>query len=187
MEIDRTLYLFLNSFAEKNFYLDFFFYFFASLLPYLIIIFFGYFLIRNWKKNIIFVVEVFFTAFFAKYALVELLRYLFPRSRPFLVLEEAKLLLPYKESMSFPSVHTAFLFAIATIVYFYNKKAGYFLFALSFLGAIGRVYLGIHWPADVFAGALVGVLSALIISEVFNLIKKRLDNPNRLKSSKKKR
>ncbi len=174
MEIDKTIYLFFNGFTEKTFYLDFFFYFFASLLPYLIIAFFGYFLLRNWRKNAFFVGEVFFAAFFARYGLVELLRYLFPRIRPFQVLEEANLLLPYKESMSFPSGHTAFIFAIATIVYFYNKKIGYFLLGISLIGAIGRVYLGIHWPTDVFAGALVGVLSAIIVSEVVILIKKKM-------------
>ncbi len=166
MNIDATIYLFLNEFAGKEFFLDFTFYFFASILPYLFIFFFLFLFLRNWKKYGWFVGEVLFTGFFARYALVELGRYFFPRVRPFQVLEEASLLLPYKESLSFPSGHTAFLFGISTAVYFYNKKAGVILYALSFIGGVSRVFMGIHWPLDIVAGALTGILGGIIISEI---------------------
>ena len=67
---------------------------------------------------------------------------------------------------SFPSGHAAFYFAIATIVYFYNKKAGLGFFLASFLISISRVFVGIHWPADIMAGALVGIFSGWLIIKI---------------------
>ncbi len=174
MNIDKVIFLFLNQFAGTNFYLDFSFYFFASILSCLFIIILFLFLIRNVKKNGWFVGEALFTGFLARYGLSEILRYFFPRTRPFFVLEEVKLLLPYKESLSFPSGHTAFLFAVSTIIFFYNKKLGIFLFALSFIGGVSRAIMGIHWPGDIFAGALVGVFAGIVVSEIARLIRKKL-------------
>ncbi len=174
MNIDKAIFLLINQFAGRYFYLDFFFYFFAVLLPYLIIFFLIFFFLRNIKKNGWLAGEALFAGFFARYALIEVLRYFFPRIRPFQAIEEANLLLPYKESLSFPSGHTAFLFAISTVVFFYNKKAGIFLYIVSFIGGGARIFTGIHWPADIFAGALVGVFTGLLINGIANVIKRKL-------------
>ena len=174
MIIDQKIFLFINQFAGQNFYIDTLFYFFSSIVPYLFILFLVFFLLRNIKSYGWLTAEALFAGFFARYALVELVRHLVPRARPFLVLEEAKLLLPYKETMSFPSGHTAFLFGISTIVYFYNKKVGAFLYAISAMGAMARIFMGMHWPADVFVGALVGVFAGIVISEISNFLKKSL-------------
>ncbi len=174
MIIDQTLFLFINQFAEQNFYIDILFYFFSIIVPYLFILFLGFFFLRNIKNYGWLTVEALFAGFFARYALVEIVRYFVPRSRPFLILEEAKLLLPYKETMSFPSGHTAFLFGISTVIYLYNKKIGAFLYAISSMAAMARVFMGIHWPVDVFVGALVGVVTGLFVSEIGSVIKKNL-------------
>ncbi len=174
MNIDQTLFLFLNGFTGRYFYLDFFFYFFATVVPYIIVFLFLFFLIRNRKKNGWFVGEVLFTGFFARYALVELVRYFFPRIRPFQVLEDVNLLLPYKETLSFPSGHTAFLFGISTAVYFYNKNVGIALYIFSIMMGVSRVFAGVHWPTDVFAGALVGILAGLVVSEVSRFVRKKI-------------
>ncbi len=68
---------------------------------------------------------------------------------------------------SFPSAHTAFAFAIATFVYHYFKGAGRLLFSLAFLVGISRIYVGVHFPLDVFVGALVGIVVPWGIISVF--------------------
>ncbi len=175
MNIDQALLLFLNDFTGRYFYLDFFFYFFAAVVPYIIVFLFLFFLIRNWRKNGWFVGEVLLTGFFARYTLVELVRYFFPRIRPFQVLEDVNLLLPYKETLSFPSGHTAFLFGISTAVYFYNKNVGIVLYIFSFVMGVSRIFTGIHWPTDVLAGALVGIFAGIFVSEISRFVKRKVE------------
>jgi len=66
------------------------------------------------------------------------------------------LLVPKGGRWSLPSNHAANMVALATVVsYFYPKwKVG--LFSLAGLIALSRVYVGVHFPGDVMAGALVG-------------------------------
>ena len=76
------------------------------------------------------------------------------------------LLLSHEATSSFPSGHAAFYFALSTIIYFYNKKAGLLFLFASFLISISRVFVGIHWPFDIFAGAIVGIFSGWIILKI---------------------
>lgn len=70
---------------------------------------------------------------------------------------------------SFPSLHTAVAFAVATFVYHYSKKGGILLFVLAILIGFSRIFVGVHYPVDVIAGAGIGI----IISWVVVLIQKR--------------
>jgi undecaprenyl-diphosphatase len=174
MYIDKIIFLFLNGLTGKYFFLDFLFYFFAQISIYFLVFFFLFLLLRNWKKNGWFVGEAIFAGLFARLGLVEIIRYISPQLRPFKILEGVNLLVPAKESLSFPSGHTSFVFALSTIVYFYNKKIGIVFYAISFLMGISRIIVGIHWPTDIFVGILVGILSGIIVNEVFFLVKNKL-------------
>ncbi len=168
MSVDIYLFHLLNDLAESWFLLDFFFYFCAKILPYFLLLPFFYLLIKDYKKNLLFVGEAFLTAFLVRYAICEMIRSLVPRLRPYDFMDGVSLLVPFSDNLSLPSGHVSFLFALATVTYFYNKKMSIVLFALSSLVGISRVYVGVHWPSDIVAGALVGVLSGLI---VFHLVK----------------
>ena len=71
---------------------------------------------------------------------------------------------------SFPSEFAAVAFAFATPVWIENRKAGIAIGCLAFLWCFGRVYCGIHYPLDILAGALIGILTAFLVSKLLNKI-----------------
>ncbi len=176
MIVEEWILLFLNNFTGKYFYLDFSFFFLAHIFPYILVAPFIYLIARNYKKYGWFVGEVFFAGLFGKFVLGETIRYFFPRIRPFEIIEEINLLLPYKDSASYPSGHAVFFFAVSTVVYFHNKKIGIIFFILSSLIAISRIISGVHWPLDIFAGVLLGILSGIIARELVKFIRKENKN-----------
>jgi undecaprenyl-diphosphatase len=66
-----------------------------------------------------------------------------------------------------PSGHATLFFALSAVIYFYNKKLGIFCFISSTLIVLARVFGGIHWPSDVLAGAIIGILSGWLINKLF--------------------
>jgi len=66
---------------------------------------------------------------------------------------------------SFPSGHTTSVFALACLLtlHTHNRKTGLLYFALAALTGYSRIYLGHHFLQDVIAGALLGVLCALLV------------------------
>jgi len=110
-------------------------------------------------------------ALFVSNAIVYSLKFIIAEPRPFLTLPNVDLLVYENGSYSFPSGHTASSFAAAVVIglkYKFNfrgKSYGLIYPLLAFAGVIGfsRIYVGVHYPLDVAFGALIGVLSALIV------------------------
>lgn len=98
------------------------------------------------------------------FLLVYPLRLLFNRKRPYH--KEGAGITPFvkKETQhSFPSRHLACALAIATVFLPYSLWAGVCLSVLSIGMAYVRFALGLHYPSDLFAGALLGSLCGLPI------------------------
>lgn len=114
------------------------------------------------------------TALFITNIAVFLLKFLVAEPRPFLTLPNVELLVAENEIYSFPSGHTASSFAAATVIglkyKFKIKGKGYRLIypLLVFAAVIGfsRIYIGVHYPLDVIFGALIGIISALIVLKI---------------------
>ena len=92
----------------------------------------------------------------------KLLKPLFDRTRPYYVLDYEPLIPPVGDA-SFPSGHTAVSFAAATAIYAINKKWGIAAYAFAVLMGFSRLYLGVHFPLDVFCGAIVGTVAAKLV------------------------
>jgi len=73
-----------------------------------------------------------------------------------------KSLIP-ESGYSFPSGHMTFLFALVTTVFFINRRWGVYLGTASFVVGIARIFAGVHWPWDILGGAVVGILSGVVI------------------------
>ena len=100
-------------------------------------------------------------ALFARLVVKTAILSVYSRPRPFVSLPDIHPLiatLPYENLQSFPSGHAMFFFAIATVVFCFNKRIGLVAFIAAALMAIARVYVGVHWPSDVVGGAIIGAL-----------------------------
>lgn len=84
------------------------------------------------------------------------LKNLIGRIRPCNVLDDVNALIGCRSSYSFPSSHAVNNFAIA--VYFYRlfPKLKWILLISAGIVAFSRPYVGVHYPSDIFAGAIIG-------------------------------
>ena len=88
---------------------------------------------------------------------VENLKQLGARPRPFLQMADVRLLVGRGGSHAMPSSHAANWFAATAMVWFYYRRtAAFVLLPLAMLVSFSRIYNGVHYPSDVLAGALVG-------------------------------
>ena len=87
--------------------------------------------------------------------------------RPRPVLEGLPPLGGAPSSLSFPSAHATSSFAAAAALGRVEPRASAPLHALATAIAVGRPYLGMHYPSDVLAGALIGIALGLIVPLTF--------------------
>jgi undecaprenyl-diphosphatase len=73
---------------------------------------------------------------------------------------------PPSSTHSFPSGHSATSFACATVLASFAPRWRVPFFVLAALIAISRVYNGLHYPTDVVAGSLLGVLVGIAVLRV---------------------
>lgn len=105
-----------------------------------------------------------------------ILKNLIRRPRPFLEVPEIHLLIEKPLSYSFPSGHTAAAFAAAGILATMLKKYRAYVIALALLIAFSRIYLFVHYPADIIGGIIVGLICSKIVLYFFELVSGRLNS-----------
>jgi undecaprenyl-diphosphatase len=95
----------------------------------------------------------------------QVIGHLWTRPRPFMAHAGAvDLLTAPNPDPSFPSDHAAVAFAIAVAVLFVSRRVGLLFLTAAAAIAASRVALGVHYPSDVIAGALVGAGSAWFVA-----------------------
>jgi undecaprenyl-diphosphatase len=89
-----------------------------------------------------------------------LIKPLVGRVRPCYALEQVRLLIQQTDSPSFPSSHAANMTAMAVLFSIHYRRLWGVFVCLAVLVSYSRIYVGVHYPLDVMAGALVGLFSA---------------------------
>ena len=85
------------------------------------------------------------------------------RHRPFVDHPLAHNFLAHASDPGFPSDHATGAFAIAFALVLRDRVIGIVALVLALLLSFGRVALGVHYPSDVFAGAVLGLMAALLV------------------------
>lgn len=101
----------------------------------------------------------------------EIIKEITMRPRPFLSLDEARLLISAPSSYAFPSGHTTSSFAVASGLLLGTWRLlgrvpfwAWGSLALAAAISYSRLYVGVHWPTDVLAGIVLGVASGWVAS-----------------------
>ncbi|MED1467224.1 phosphatase PAP2 family protein [Bacillus salipaludis] len=90
---------------------------------------------------------------------VQFAKQIFPRKRPYLIIERTKFPSNPLQDHSFPSGHTTAIFSILTPYIFFIPSLALVLVPIGICVGVSRIYLGLHYPSDVLAGVLLGSLT----------------------------
>lgn len=98
------------------------------------------------------------------------------RQRPYKVLDDLNTFGIDMKDYSFPSGHTTASFCMATVISANYPQLLLFAMLFAFLIGISRIYLGVHFPSDVLAGAILGITCGLVVHYYFQWPVQLLDN-----------
>lgn len=131
------------------------------LFPFIIFVFWFWKFSDNLIDQRIFVLKS-VIAIFISLLISMILKFIFYKNRPFLVILN-KNFLTHTKTSSFPSNHASFVFTVSFCFLFWFKKwIGFFLFFLSFLIILARIFFGIHWPFDIIGSFLISLFSCFL-------------------------
>ena len=175
-ELDHRLFLWLNSF--HNSYFDAMMLFVSRkqswYLLYLMIVLL--ILKEDCKKGIKKIIGIIVAVTLSDQFCSSLLKPFFKRLRPCYDPDLQGLIHQVGDcggQFGFASSHAANSFALVVmLILFYRQKSPWMYFGLIWatLIAYSRIYLGVHFPADVLVGALVGTLFS---ASIFNIYRKK--------------
>ncbi|SET93219.1 phosphatase PAP2 family protein [Paenibacillus sp. NFR01] len=96
------------------------------------------------------------TALAVSHIPVAIAKRLYPRLRPYLALPDTNTFHNPLKDHSFPSGHTTAIFASTVPYMMAFPPLAVILLPLACIIGFSRIYLGLHYPTDVFAGAVIG-------------------------------
>ncbi len=177
LEFDKELFLYLNGFHKP--WLDAVMLFFSKSkvwIPLYLII--AFYLFKNFgsKDSLRYIVLILLVVGLSDFIASGIMKPYFQRLRPCHdFLNEMVLVGKCGGKYGFVSSHAANSFALFFSVYkIFGKNHfwTYFLFVWAIIVSYSRIYLGVHFPIDVFLGGLIGILVSTLIFEINKSITK---------------
>lgn len=101
------------------------------------------------------------------------LKNIIARPRPCWINPQIPLLIPNPSDFSFPSGHSLHSFAGAVSIWYANRKWGIFAFILAGIIAFSRLYLFVHYPSDVVAGIVLGIIVTVFVHKAGAVLQKK--------------
>jgi undecaprenyl-diphosphatase len=165
--MDFYLFQLINNFVGKWQPLDWFGIFCAEYLIFamaFVIIAWTIFNKNNRRADTVIILEIILAAFFS-YLTKIVINLIYFRPRPFSA-HDVNLLISKISDGSFPSAHTFLSFAMAFGIYLYNKKLGIVLLISAALVSVSRIYVGVHYPSDIFGGIILAGLAVYAVNKI---------------------
>lgn len=166
MDLDFKLFEMVNQFAGQNDLLDQLIIYFSKYG----VIAFGMVFVWLWftkkgdqfqnRQLVLFAVTI---AIFTL-GLNKILEMSFFRERPFVGHEVNLLSDKSADDPSFPSNHSGGSFALAFTMFWRYRKPGTIFIGFAILMALSRLFLGVHYPTDVFVGMMIALIVAAIVT-----------------------
>ncbi len=123
-----------------------------------------------WRRPNVFLVLA--TTALTTQFLTTLLKYAVGRDRPPTVVLDPEPLLEVPTTSSFPSGHSSSSFACAFVLSRFAPRLTVPLFALAALIGFSRIYVGVHYPLDVLAGAILGLVVATALLKLLGALRR---------------
>ncbi len=176
VEFDHSVFKFINSNLKSKF-LDFY----ISLISYcdfkyfnlsfFVILIISIGILWNNKKECFWTALILLVCILAIGAVITFfLKHYFERLRPLKVLGDKNVNTFFEEichNDAFPSGHTQIAFSICTFMFIVVRKYWYWYLILALGVSFERIYAGYHFPFDVLAGAVIGIISAYVTDALF--------------------
>jgi len=96
------------------------------------------------------------------FVMVSIFRYYLNFQRPYEVLDIVPIIYKDTKGKSFPSRHIFSVFVIAMVFSYISLPMGMVLIIIGIFLAVVRVIGGVHFPKDVIAGGIIGILSGIV-------------------------
>ena len=136
-------------------------------IPWLVLGAVMFFFKKTRVAGVMLITAVVLTFFFNEIAIKNAIN----RERPCTIDQSIQLAIERPASFSFPSGHTSNVFSAVGVLLFKHKKAGVPMLLFAVFMGFSRMYLFVHFPTDVIAGAVLGLLMAWVTVLIFKELK----------------